>query len=59
MVTDLAQITNAIIYKVAYFPSECAIANVGYCELDLHYQEQQFINVNISETVKANAKMRI
>ena len=35
-----------------------SLPHVVHRELDLHFPSQHFVNVNISETMKASAKMR-
>ena len=39
-------------------PSNVIIALVVLRDLDLHFQCQHFLNVNISETMRASVKMR-
>ena len=56
MARDSAYITIAIRQEAMYLPSNGATANVVYHDLDLHSQEHEFWNVNISKMVRASEK---
>ena len=40
-------------------PSNGAVANVLYHDLDLHFQGHTLLNVNISKTVRASGKKSV
>ena len=47
------------IFRFGHFPSNNVIAKIVLRQLDLLFQGQKSLNVNIFEMMRANAKMRV